>query len=254
MNTLNALWRAAWIQIGDSLVTPAALVVGIVQPAVFIAIAELGHRQDSQATTIDVVVGGMLLSLWSSTLWAAGSVLRRERMNGTLAALVVRPTPLLVVLAGRTLGASVLSAAEIVASGSIVTLLMGTSIHVGQPMYAVLVVALSLLSCAALGIVISCLSLLTRAATRVIEALTYPVFLLGGLIIPTSELPSWLRYPSWIISLHWAAIGIASGSTAEHVVAVVAIAGLTLGYWAGALLAARMVLDRTRKMATLEVA
>lgn len=251
---LYPIWRSARTQIGVTLSTPPALVAGIVQPAAFIAVALLaaGHVGVQRGTQF--VVGGMMLSLWSSTLWAAGSILRREKYSGTLAALVTRPTPLLAVIAGKTLGASVASGAMILLSGSAIVAAAGVPVAVGPPGYLAAMVVCSMLSSAALGIAISCMTLLTRAATRVIEALTYPVFVLGGLIVPTSELPRWLQWPGWLVSLHWAVVGISGRSTSVRVAALAAIGLLTLGYACAAVWTTQLVLDRARKRATLEFA
>ena len=50
---------------------------------------------------------------------------------------------------------------------------------------------------------LSCLFVLTRAAPRIAEALTYPVFILGGLVVPLSLLPSWARPVSAGVPLRW---------------------------------------------------
>ncbi len=251
---ISAAWSALLMQARETLATPAALVVAAIQPFVFIAVASLGNQHLSAARSTQILLGGMMLSMWSSTLWSAGSILRRDLAAGTLAAILARPTPLMVVMVGKTLGASLTSAALIVASGLSAAGWLRLDLSLGPPLYLALIAALSILSAAALGIMVSCTTLLTRAATRVIEALMYPVFVLGGLIVPLSALPGWCRWPAWLVSLHWSVVGASAATRTDRLTVAAALILLTAVYAVGGLLATNTVLDRCRRTASLELA
>jgi ABC-2 type transport system permease protein len=249
---LNALWRSAVMQLRLTFTTPVAVVVGIVQPVAFIGIATLGRTAASAGTTGQVVVGGALLSLWSSVLWSAGSILRRERYAGTLAAVLARPTPFWVVLCGKTVGATAASGSMVLFSTALICTVLDRVPALAAPVIAVPGIALCCLSAALLGMIISCLTLLTRAAARVIEALTYPVFVFGGLIIPLSELPEPLRRPSALLSFRWAvqAVTDTSGPATAPMLALIALTG---AYAVGAGCCTALTLRRVRREATIDL-
>jgi ABC-2 type transport system permease protein len=105
-----------------------------------------------------------------------------------------------------------------------------------------------------MGYLLSPVFVLTRHATHVTAALTYPVFILSGLMIPSNLLPvpmTWLSRP---ISLFWANrffTTLAQGS--PDAMALVAVAALTAGYfWIGSALLDRLI-DRARRAGTIDV-
>lgn len=249
----GVLWRSARLQVAETIAAPAAFVVAVIQPVAFIAIMHGGRFQRPGEGGAGLVAGAMVMSLWSSTLWTAGSILRREKRDGTLAILVCEPTPLLVVMAGKMLGASLCTGLMIAISGSATAAALGTGVAVSQPAYVCGLAVLSIVSAAGLGLLVSFATILSRAGARINEALMYPVFLLGGVIVPVAELPGWLRYLAWGVSLHWTVTGFSSRSWTGRSQALAMIGLLSLAYLAAGGYAARVVLDRARRKATLEL-
>lgn len=249
-------WRAGWyaalIQLRLTLVTPVALAVAVLQPVVFLCISLIGRSDASSGQPDRIVVGAALLSLWSNTLWAGGSVLRREARGGTLAGIVAAPPPLMFVLLAKTLGATVAAAALAAVSTAGSCLLLGVTPAFNDIRYAAPAVLLCLVSSVLLGITVSGVTLLTRAAQRVIEALMYPVFILSGLLIPLTELPAPLRYPSALMTFRWGS-DLITGSPQHPVRLLLLMAVLTAGYAVAAVASTNFVERRTRRDATLDL-
>ncbi|MFJ8313963.1 MULTISPECIES: ABC transporter permease [unclassified Streptomyces] len=233
----------------------SVLIGAAVQPATYVTITLAAHRAGGVAPET-VVLGSGLLAVWTVTLWQAGMVLRREFWSGTLPAVCSRPGGLGPVLTGKATAAVVLS---VCVTGASVVLTAGVEGHpltVARPGLFTAALLLGLVTTLPLGFLVSCLFLLTRSAIRIAEVLVYPVFLLGGLLVPLTSLPPWLRPLSVALSLHWAHELMANAASDSGSVAPTAWYGL-LATGACYTLAARLafvrVLNRARKEGTLEI-
>jgi ABC-2 type transport system permease protein len=233
---------------------PLLLVNAGMLPAVFLVIAVETGRPDPDGAA-ELVVAVMLTALWGSTVWMSGGVLRRERTYGTLARCVCGVWSPYLVLLGKSLGATVTSVAAIVVSTGATAAALGLPLSVAHPGLIVLSLVVLVCSATALGALVSCLFLVTRDGLVWSHALMYPVFALGGLLIPTDRLPGWLRWVPELISLHWikdSMVGAADGGVTLAPLGVAIV--LTLGYLCVAGFAYRRSVRAARKEGTLDLA
>lgn len=251
-----AVWRAAVLQARETTRVKTALVISVIQPVVFLAVASRrGSPADPRQTT-EIVFGCVMIALWSSTVWGAGTLLRREAAQGTLAALLVRPVSLLSVLMGKTLGIAAAGLVRALAAVAVAAPLLGLRADIPGPLAVAVIVTAAWASAAAMGLALSGAVFLSRAGLRIIEALGYPVFVLGGLIIPLQMLPSGLRWPAQAVSLHHVT-GMVHDAAQGRMPApgdLGAVALLTAIYLAGGVWAFHTVLRRGRARGTLELA
>src|SRR5437762_10964880 len=85
---LDGLWvvlTSMRMQVRDMRSSQPALMTSVIQPAVLLLLVGGAQHPVGQSATA-AVVGVVLTSLWASTIWAAGGILRREQFQGTLAA------------------------------------------------------------------------------------------------------------------------------------------------------------------------
>lgn len=232
---------------------PLLLVNAGILPSVFLVISvETGRPAPDRAA--DLIVSVMLTALWGSTVWMSGGVLRRERTYGTLARCVSGVWSPYLVLLGKSLGATVYSAAGILVSTTVTAAALGLPLSVSHPGWAVAALVVLVCSGTALGALLSCLFLVTRDGLVWSNALMYPVFALSGLLIPTDALPEWLRWVPTLISLRWikeCLVGAANGGFAVAPLGIAAI--LTLAYFSVAGFAYRRSVDVSRKEGTLDL-
>lgn len=233
--------------------SPVALILGIVQPVVFLVIvAESAPALPvEQGTTL--VVGVVLTALWASTIWSAGGILRADLQRGNLALIAVGVRSPAIVLLGRCAGA-ILRIAPVITGSTIVTALaLGLPLHVGRPLVLLLGLVLVVVSAIGLGVLLSCLFLVTRHAIMWAAALMYPVFIISGMIVPLHLIPAGLRAFSVVISLRWAAEFLAAAA-AGHVSwsSLGAMVGLTVLYFCVGLAVFRRLLNRARQEGTID--
>lgn len=196
------MWTAARMQWRSSGGLSSA-VTTVAMPAAFLIIASRAVVDPSPEITARIVVAVAIMSLWTSTVWGAGWVLRRELQDGTLGASVTGVPPPGLVLVGKTLGGTMRAAAVTVPTTVALTLLLGLPVTVREPMWVAVGLLVAVCSGTALGMLLACLFLLSTHGPQLSSALMYPMFLLGGLLIPADVLPDGLRAVASTISLRW---------------------------------------------------
>jgi ABC-2 type transport system permease protein len=246
--------------------SPLVLIGGAIQPVVFLLItARTAHAAGSWGGAPPASSGPdrvtwlvsavVLTSLWSSTVWLAGGVLRRERTFGTLARCVTSVHSARLVLFGKCLGATVFCMAAILASVTVTVLALGEPLRLLNPPLLVLALLITAVSGTALGMLVACLFLLTRHGLVWSSALVYPVFILGGLLIPRSALPAVLRWVPDLMSLRWLHEFFAAAAAGQVLAIPLAVAcALTAGYYAVAIASLNRAIDAARRKGTLDLA
>lgn len=215
-----------------------SVVLGVVQPTVLLLVTLSLSARVTPAYASRVSIGVLLTSFWSFTIWTGAGILRRERSEGTLAPCLIGVRDFRLVLAGKSLGASAISALIIVTTVGVVLAASGLSPRVDHPGWLVAGLAVLLLSGLTLGVGLSSLFVLTRFGPQLSAALMYPVFLLGGLLTPLSALPSGVRWLSWGVSLRWIMVFLTSTTSGTpDMFALGMVAALTTGYAAAAAMA-----------------
>jgi len=234
---------------------PTFFVLALVQPAAFLLLAYLAGRHTGRVDVSAAALGSALLALWSSTIWSAGSILRSERAQGTLPAVAARPAGLGPVLVGKSVGATARSAVFIGVSVYAVSLVLGHPVRVERPLLFFAALGAVFVSANALGVLLSCVFVLTRAAPRITEALMYPVFILGGMLIPVTLLPSWVQALSALVSLHWGSrlLNAASSSGAQTAADWLGLTVTTVCYAVAAYAALGRVVRRARLDGSLDL-
>jgi len=247
------LLTSARVQLATQWAHPMSIMLGIVQPAVMLLIAGSAARSGGTDLGRFAVASG-LSTLWGASIWTAGGILRREIEYGTLPRLVCSPWSTRLLLTAKSLAAGAFQALSIGLTTAVVLVGLGHPLTVRAPFAFALVALAAIASAAALGLLLSSLFVLTRAAVRISEVLSYPVFLLGGMLIPLDYLPGWLRWPSALVSLGWARAGLEralAGRLDARALAMVLL--LTLCYAALGWAVFSRVLDRARRKGTLEL-
>jgi ABC-2 type transport system permease protein len=149
------------------------------------------------------ITGAGMMGIWNNNLWSSGQIVNQERYSGTLSLLIASPTPLLLILLGKSLAnaiTSVIALGMTFATGAIVYHL---SLGISNPLGFLLGLLLTIVALTCLGLVMGCLFVLTRNAGYVMNVANYPIYLLSGLAVPLTILPLWTRPFSDSLATTW---------------------------------------------------
>lgn len=255
------VWASARMQARDLRGNKMVWIPTIVQPAVLFIITfgalGAGARQIAGSRLTDtssLMVGVLLMALWGATIWTAGGIMRRELLQGTLAANFTGVRSPQLVLVGKCLGAASGSSAVIVATVIVAAIIERAPLRPAHPIWLAVGLLVAVGSATALGMLMSTLFVLTRHGHHLSSLMMYPVYLLGGLLIPPEILPAALQWPAALVSLRWAGEFLTDASRGTvNFTALLAAVGLTAGYVAAASYAFHRVAIGARRRGTLDL-
>lgn len=164
----------------------------------------LAHHGRSQLATT-VALTAFLMSLWSHAVFVAAEIVDDDRCDGTLELALLTPGAYVRALTVRVFTTTALALpvlGEVLLIGRWV---FGFPMEVADGWLCLLVVVLVTAGVAATAMLVSGLMLLVRGARTLQNALTYPFYLLGGLIVPVVTLPEPVRALSRLFFLTWGA-------------------------------------------------
>lgn len=192
----------------------------------------------------------VLMGMWAEALHVGGEVIAVERRSGRMDALLAAPAPFAAQHLGRMAAVSASSLAAVPLAWVPGSLLLGSAVPIGHPVLFATTLLLTAFAMCATATLMSCGFVLARSAGSVRNALSYPFFVLGGVLVPVSLLPAWVEVPASMFFLSWSSdlLRDAVGSPVVDAAGwrLAALAGLALGCWAIALLALSRTLLRAR--------
>jgi ABC-2 type transport system permease protein len=241
------------MQARQTLSAPPTLVAGLVQPLALLVVVVSSPVARSPRDVGALVVGVVLTSYWSCTVWGAAGILRRDRVTGTLSRSVVGVRDARLVLAAKCAGSSGLAVALVTGGVAVTLAILRPAAAYPSPGRLLVGLALVLFSGTALGMVISCIFVATRYGAQISSALMYPVFLLGGMLIPPDSLPFLLRRLPDLVSFRWIQAFLARDPGTPDGLALAMTLVLTAVYAAVGLVLFRRLVDRARREATLDL-
>lgn len=223
---------------------PGSLADFIVAPLLaflfFVILAHAGRR-DLFAYALFAPV---LITVWSRSVYAAGEILEADRWTGVLEAMLATPAHPLVVTLGRTTVVTALALVALVEVWLLAWLVFGHTFAVAQPALLIATLAFTAFSAATTGLLIAALVLGARDPRTFQNSITYPFYVVGGVLVPVTYLPDWIQPLSNLIFLSWSSALLRDSLVTERVldagVRLLAILGLGLA----ALLIGWVVADR----------
>lgn len=250
--------RAAWpafagavrIQAPLLLRTPTFLMVQVTVPAytvIFLSVTTDADRPDLAGAA---VLAPVLIALWGFAIWVSGMIVRADRWYGTLEGTVATPTSYATVLAARVL--TVTAASGIAFAEAWLTAWIGFDVvvRIHHPWVFVATAMASLLAMAGTAVILGSLFVLSRVANTFASSVSYPFYVLGGVLVPVALLPAWIQPASRLVFLSWSADLLRASLDPGPVVAagprVAAVVVLGLAGWGAGAWLLRLVLHRVR--------
>ncbi len=252
---MTAFLGAVRMQLSYAWRTPDAVQVWVTAPLltiVLLGITESAGRRDLAGYAL---VAPTLMSLWTAALLTAGELITQERDLGTLESLVAAPPPLALVIAGRLCATVLLGALSFAEAWLVAGLLFGRWLTVPHPTVAAACLLATVVAMAGTASILSPLFTVLPSARIIQNTLSYPFYVLGGVLVPVEFLPGWVRPASRLVFLSWSADLLRDSLSAPPVrdavarLAVVLVLGLA-AYAVGVWLLHR-ALARVRRLGTL---
>jgi len=180
--------------------------------------------------------------------------MQRERWHGTLELLVAAPPHFALVLLPITLAMATIGIYSLGATLLYGHFLFGIELSIEHPLLFVAAIVGTVLSFGALGFTFAVTFVRFRAAWALGNLFEYPVWLIGGFLVPLALFPDWVRPISWVLAPTWGMNAIreaaAGGTPLPDLALCVGLGALYVG--AGIFLTER-VLHSARANAALQL-
>jgi ABC-2 type transport system permease protein len=221
---------------------------------IFLMILRAGGREDLSSYA---VLAPILILLWRQALTISGEVIDSDRWFGTLEPGIGAPAPLHWVVTGRISAVSIMGLLGVPETW-LVAYLFGSEVSVHHPVVLVLTVGATILATTASGLLMSTAFVATRSARTFQNSLSYPFYVLGGVLVPVSLLPDWVQPLSRVVFLSWSADLLRDSlqpasieNVSPRLIVILLLAGLTYAVGRRSL---SYVIDRARSTGTVGLA
>ncbi len=217
----------------------------------FIAIVRSVGRDD---LGINALIGVSIITTWQTGLFVAGDTLARDRQMGVFELNLAAPVSFRSMILGRIIVAATYSFIPFFLSIGVARLVFGSGVvTISDPAsMGVVLLATWFASLGAL-LMMSPISVLSGRSTAIFNGLSYPLFLLAGIVVPIEFLPGWIRPFSSILFMRWSAEGLRNGAAGEGAIARpvlwLILSGIVMLAIGATLL--QVVIDRMRSTGTI---
>jgi ABC-2 type transport system permease protein len=202
--TLRAVIAACRLQYAESRRQPAHLLSLITTPLFTAMFLSITTQAGDQVAVTYAVIAPALMTLWFLSLDLGASTISKERWLGTLELLFSTPAPLSAVVFGRVLAVAGIASLAFVEALLTARLGFGVILQVRHVWLLALTLALTLFAMAGTSTALAGLFVLSRKVLLFQNSLTYPFYILGGVLVPISFLPGWIQPLGQLVFLSWA--------------------------------------------------
>lgn len=236
---------------------PDDLMLLITTPLLTIAILSIVQHADRPDLQAYAVIGPAVMAIFQMALFVSGELVAAERTTGVFEATLTTPARFSVVLFARVLAVTIVSFVSLVET-VLVAAAFGVWLTVAHPWVLGATLVAMAFAMAGTAVIMSAVFVIARSARSFQNSLSYPMFLLGGVIVPIAFLPEWLQPLSRVVFLSWSAELLRDSLRPEPItelglrlLAIVALGAvaLLLGEW----MLSRM-LHRVRSLGTAGLA
>jgi ABC-2 type transport system permease protein len=182
---------------------PQWIIPSLISPFLFTMVMLFIYPDVDGPIVLSAVLGGGVLGMWANTLFASSFSVSYDRMTGTFEEIMSSPTSFYDVLIGRSLWNAFIGLLNAVLVFVIAEIVFQTAISLANPIGFFFLLALTLASLSAIGMVISTAFVMTRRGTFLSTISEFPIYVLCGALIPVSALPSFLAPASYVLAPAW---------------------------------------------------
>lgn len=211
MKLLRDTWLVFTRQLQLFLRNPVWLIVGIIQPVLYLLLfaplLKPALNAKTNAEAYQTFVPGLLVMLAIFGALFVGFGLIAELRAGVIERSRVTPVSRLALLLGRSLRDVV----SLLAQAILITLLaipFGLSVHIGDVLLAYLLLGLIALLCSAISYAVALKVRSEDALAPLLQTVSQPILLTAGILLPLIFAPAWLKNVAKWNPFSWAVDGV----------------------------------------------
>jgi ABC-2 type transport system permease protein len=201
------------------------------------------------------LVAASLMTIGQMALFVASEIVFVERNGQTLELVVASPASYLAVLSARVVVLAMLGVLGFVESWLIARYAFRLELTVYHPLLLLSTLLASSLAAAGTAVLTAALFSLGKQVRTFQNAINGPLYLLGGVLVPTTFLPAWLQPSSKLVFFYWSAKLLRACFVPEPpegaARALLAVLALGVFTWLVGGVVLRRMLDHLRRDGTL---
>jgi ABC-2 type transport system permease protein len=199
---IAAAARLEWRMLRREPSTMFAVWLVPVQTLGYLAIFRFGGRDDLD---LYAVIAPAIIALWALALMLSGEVIANERHNQSLEAIAAAPARLELVMVGRVLVITLASWLALPLSMLTGWVFFGVPPLLAEPGVFVLTYAAMSAATVATALLFAVFFVNSRSPRIFQNSLSYPFYVLGGVLVPVVLYPEWVQALSRSVYLSWSA-------------------------------------------------
>ncbi|GHC72759.1 ABC transporter permease [Streptomyces flavofungini] len=183
---------AAFVQLQWLLLTrsPRLLATLFVVPLYAVVFFTTVRSYEAPELAGTVALTAFSMSMWSQAMFVAAEVVDNDRWDGTLEPSLLTPNAYVRSLVTRVCTVTALSVPVLVEVIAIGRVGFGFPLPVHRPVIALTATLLLVVGTAGSALLVSALMIIVPVGRLLQNALTYPFYILGGLVLPVTSLPA----------------------------------------------------------------
>jgi ABC-2 type transport system permease protein len=252
------LWRSFVLQLHIMRSNPdyfLALAIAPLSAVVFLSVVRHAGRPDLVPFALAAPV---LMTMWRTSTMAAGEIVNEDRGLATMEPTIAAPASYPTTILGRIAAVTAIGLLGVPEVWLVARVVVGVSITVEHPAVLGLTLTAAAFAMSGTAVIMAAVFALGRSARIFQQTVTYPFYVLGGILVPVSLLPFWVRPVSRLVFLSWSADLLRaslSPAPVDHLALRLGIiVGLGVASFVGGTFLLRRVLDRVRALGTMTYA
>nr|WP_255644072.1 ABC transporter permease [Actinoplanes polyasparticus] len=256
MNTLRMLAIGTLLHAKQISRSPFEIAIALVVPVVQATLAVYLFRSSGeQHRLLEAAVGAGVMGVWSSVLFGSGGAIQSQRWQGTLEMIMLAPRRPVLVILPITIATGLTGTYALLATLAWGRLLYGIRLDFAHPVAFVVAAVVCVVALGLFGLLLAATFVLMRNANALANTLEYPVWLVSGMLVPITVLPSWTAPIAAVLPTTWGARALREATSGGPVWPSVGIClGISLLCLALGALSLTHVERRARAAATLALA
>lgn len=201
---LPAFGAALRLQLGEFRRDPGTLLMLLTAPffaVILLSITEHSGRVDLAPYAL---LAPAIMTSIGMAVMEAGETIFRDRAAGVLEALLTTPAPLAAVLLGRIWAITAVSLVGVAECWLVGAIGFGVVVTVAHPVVFAATLLSTAFGIAATGVLMASIFVVGRNVRSFQNSVTFPLYLLGGAMVPVALLPAGLEALSRVFFLSWA--------------------------------------------------